>query len=127
MGYSAPDSAAIKIAMKGLAGGPNNDNIRIVDLMVTPTIAMGYSVDISSYGFSSITNVMAIAERDTIDPMQVINVGVKSRSTSAVVFNLTQGSTAVVTLLGINVLSGPPIVPATGLSNVTLHIRVEGT
>lgn len=122
-----PVENAVAITMKGIAGGTNNNNIRILDLLVTPTVAMGFSVDISSYGFSTITNVTAIAERDTTDPMLVPNVGVKTKSTSSIVFNLTQGNNATVVILGINVLSGSPIVAATGLNTITLHIRVEGT
>lgn len=118
--------SATNITMKGNAGGSNNDTIRILSLLVTPTVAMGYSLDISSYGFTSITNVQAIAERNTSVPMEVLNVGIKSVNTNAIVFNLTQGNNATVALLGINVLSGSPVVAANTLNNITLHVRVEG-
>lgn len=114
------------ITMKGNAGGNNNDTIRILSLLVTPTVAMGFSIDISSYGFTSISNVQAIAERDTTVPMEVINVAVRSKSVNAIVLNLTQGNNAVVALLGINVLSGSPVIAANNLSNITIHLRVEG-
>lgn len=127
MPLNNPAEGGAKIAMKGLAGGPNNDDIRILDLLVTPTVAMNFAIDISGYGFSSLTNVQVVAERDTTDPMSVPNVAIKSKSVNSIVVNITQGSIAVVTLLGVNVLSGPPIVPATNLQNITLHVRVEGT
>lgn len=122
-----PNESAIKIAMRGLAGGVNNDNIRILDLIVTPTVAMNFVVPITEHGFTTITNVMAIAERDTTDPVSVPNVAIKSKSKDAVAFNLTQGSALTATVLGINVVSGPPIVAATNLQSITLHIRIEGT
>lgn len=122
--YNPQDTT--KITMKGNAGGSNNDTIRILSLLVTPTVAMGFSVDISSYGFISITNIQAIAERDTLIPMETLNVSIKSHSTTSIVFNITQGNSAVVALLGINVLSGSPVVAATTLSNIMLHVRVEG-
>lgn len=121
-----PTDTGITTTLKGLAGGSGNNNIRILDLLVVPTIAMGFSIDISSYGFTSISNVAVVAERDTTDPMLVPNVGIKSKSTSAIVINITQGNNATVSILGINVLSGSPMVAATGLNTITLHLHVEG-
>jgi len=122
-----PTDTGITTTLKGLAGGASNNNIRVLDLLVVPTVAMGFSVDISSYGFTTISNVLVIAERDTTDPMLVPNVAIKSKSTSAIVINITQGNNAVVAILGINVLSGSPVVAATNLPTITLHVRVEGT
>lgn len=122
-----PTDTGITTTLKGLAGGAGNNNIRVLDLLVIPTVAMGFSVDISSYGFTSISNVAVVAERDTTDPMLVPNVGIKSKSTSAIVINITQGNNATVAILGINVLSGSPMVAATNLASITLHFRVEGS
>lgn len=116
----------ITTTLKGLAGGTSNNNIRILDLLVVPTVAMGFSIDISSYGFTSISNVNVIAEKDVTDPMLVPNVAIKSKSISAIVINITQGNNATVAILGINVLSGSPVVAATNLTAIILHVRVEG-
>ena len=122
-----PTDTGVTTTLKGLAGGASNNNIRVLDLLVVPTVAMGFSVDISSYGFTTISNVLVIAERDTTDPMLVPNVAIKSKSTSAIVINITQGNNATVAILGINVLSGSPVIAATNLTTITLHVRVEGT
>lgn len=122
-----PTDTGITTTLKGLAGGAGNNNIRILDLLLVPTVAMGLSIDISNYGFTSIANVSVIAEKDTTDPMLVPNVAIKSKSTSAIVVNITQGNNATVAILGINVLSGGPVIAATNLPTITLHVRVEGT
>lgn len=126
MPLNNPQESAIAIQMKGTAGGPQNNNIRIASGIYTPTQAMNNVIDISSFGFTAITDVIVTAERNTNDPMQVPNVAISSYNMNQLFVNITQGSTAVVTILNINVLSGPPIVAATNLNTIKLHVRIEG-
>lgn len=92
---------------------------------ITPSTSNGYSLDISSAAFSKIMSISAIAGRNTATATSVANVGVKSYTTTAVVFNSTEGNASLVNVLGSNVLLGP----STGFastSGLLLHVTVIG-
>lgn len=117
----------IEISMLGTAGSPTNKKIKIWSGAIVPAVAMGQVIDYTSAGFAGITNVSVIAQRDTTDPMLTPNVAIKGTpGLNSCTVNITQGNNATVTILGINVLSGGPIIAATGLSSTTLYCRVEG-
>lgn len=92
---------------------------------VSPSTASGYSIDISSAGFSSVTNVQIIAVRNTSTVTSSPNVSIKTISTSAIVVNVVEGNPTLVNILGSNVPLGLGQVFAntTGLS---LVVMVEG-
>ena len=94
--------------------------------LVTPTTGNGYSIDISSAGFSSIVNVQVIAVKNTATVTSAPNVSIKTVSTSAIVVNITEGSTNLVTLLSTSVLSGLPVIFA-NMSGLTLYVEVTGS
>lgn len=88
---------------------------------VSITNGSGQSIDISSAGFGTITSISVLAEKNaTTAP----NVSVKSYTTSAVVLNVKEENNAVVQILGINVLSGAPLIFATG--TVWAWVTIEG-
>lgn len=87
----------------------------------------GYSIDISSAGFTSILpgSISIVATRNTSTVTSVPNVAIKTISTTAIVVNITEANTATVSILGINVLSGMPNVFAS-TSGLSLEIAVRG-
>ncbi len=93
--------------------------------LVSPSTGNGYSVDISSAGFTSVTSVMAIGIKNTATATSTPQVAVKSVSTTAVVLNITEASASVVTILGISVLSGPASIFA-NTSGLTVYVEVTG-
>ncbi len=93
--------------------------------VVTPNTGNGYSVDISSAGFSAILSYQVIAIRNTGTVSSVPNVAIKTVSTTAIVVNIIEQSTNLVTLLGVSVLSGLPTVFAS-TSGLSLMVIVEG-
>jgi len=92
---------------------------------VTPSTGNGYSIDISSAGFSIISNYNVIAVKNTAVANSSANVSIKSVSTSAIVVNIVEGNPATVSILGINVLSGNPLTFA-DVTGLTLSVIVEG-
>ena len=91
--------------------------------VISPNTSNGYSIDISSAGFSNIISAVIVAEKNSASVYSIPNVSIKSRTTSAIVVNITEANSATTTILGITVLSGGPLVfaNATGLS---LHLLV---
>lgn len=94
---------------------------------VTPTSSSGYSIDISSAGFTTILpgSVSVIATRNTSAVTSVPNVAIKTISTTAIVVNVAEANTATVVILGINVLSGNPNVFA-NITGLSLEVTVRG-
>ena len=94
--------------------------------IITPTTSSGFSIDISSAGFTTISNIQIQVERNSTVVSDIPIVSIKSRTTSSIVVNLAQTNTATVSIAGINVLSGLPLIFATNLSNILLHVEVTG-
>ncbi len=92
---------------------------------VTPSTGNGYSIDISSAGFSNIVSVSVVGVKNTNSTYLSPQVSVKSKSTSAIVVNITEANAATVSILGINVLSGAPLVFA-NVTGLTLDVIVYG-
>ncbi len=91
---------------------------------VAVTSASGQTVDISSCGCSTILSIVATAEKNGTASTASPNVAIKSYSTSSVTLNFTEANGAVVSILGINVLSGLPLIFA---STTGLFVHVEVT
>ena len=114
-----------KITMKGTAGGPTNDTIRIYTKIfpLTGTAVGGYSLDISEAGFTMITSVQMSPINNTNSLLGVPIIAEKSRSTSAIVVNiLTINSQS---LLGL-VQVGTGLIFAANLAGMSIDLRVEG-
>lgn len=107
------------------ASGMINDPIKIWTDVVTPSTGNGYSIDISSAGFTSVlsANIIAIKNNGTANLSP--NVSIKSMTTSAIVINIVEGNAATVSILGINVLSGSPLTFA-NITGMTLSVEVKG-
>lgn len=86
--------------------------------MVTPSTGNGYSIDISSAGFSSILGIQIIAIKNTAAATNSPNVSIKSISTSTVVVNITEGLASIVLAVGAVIFAN-----VTGL---TLYVEVTG-
>lgn len=93
---------------------------------VTPTTGNGYSINISSAGFSTILGYQVIVNKNNSTANSSANVSVKSVSTSALVVNIVEGNASTTTILGINVLSGAPLDWA-NTTGMTLSVIVFGT
>lgn len=93
--------------------------------IVTPSTGNGYSIDISSAGFTSIISCNVIAIKNNSTANLSPNVAIKSISNTAIVVNVVEGNAATVSILGINVLSGSPMVFA-NVSGLTLSVEVTG-
>jgi len=93
--------------------------------IVTPSTSNGYSIDISSAGFSQILNAQVIAIRNTATVTSSPNVSIKSISTTAIVVNVTEGNALTQVIFGATVLLGVPLVFA-NVTGLTLQVCVEG-
>jgi hypothetical protein len=107
------------------ASGKVNQKVKIWSGNVSPSTSSGYSIDISSAGFSTILSVNVVAVRNTSSAAVSPNVSIKTKSTSAIVVNIVEDNPATVVILGINVLSGSPSVFAS-TSGLTLDVTVIG-
>lgn len=103
------------------ASGRIRQKMKIWGDTVTITNSNAQSISIASAGYTRITNIQAIAIKDATSAP---NVSIKSYTNSVVVLNVKEENNAVVQLLGINVLSGAPLIFATG--SIKVFIRVEG-
>lgn len=92
---------------------------------ITPTIASGQTVDISSAGFTKILSIQACSIRNTTTVTSVPNVAIKSYSTTSVSLNIIEGNGSVITLLGSGVLLGASNQFA-NTSGLTVFIKVDG-
>lgn len=93
--------------------------------VITPNTGNGYSVDISSAGFSNVMSVNAIAAKNTATTTSVPNISVKSYTTTAVVLNIIEGNSSLVSILGSGVLLGVSTQFA-NVSGLTVWVIVEG-
>lgn len=105
--------------------GKINRLIKVFSDTITPSTANGYSLDISSAGFNTVLSVNAIAVRNTATSTSVANVGVKTMSTTSIVFNSTEGNSSLINILGSNVLLGPSTAFA-ATSGLQLSVVVIG-
>jgi len=126
MPLSNPSAAdATTITMKGTAGGPQNNNIRIYSKIfaLSGSAANGYTLDITEAGFSAITSVQINPISNTTSLLAIPIVTEKSRSATAIVVNiLTVNSTQVTALL--QTVTG--LTFATNLTGMSIDLRVEG-
>lgn len=106
--------------------GPITERMKTWEQMITPSASNGFIVDISSADFDQITNVQITVGRNTTTPTSVPNISIKSITTTQLILNITQPNSTTVNILGINVLSGAAAQWATSISDITIHIKIEG-
>ncbi len=116
-----PISPAFYYDNTGIIAPPTKNWIKIV----TPSTSNGYSIDISSAGFSSIIGIKILTIKNNSTANLSSNVSVKTWTTSSVVVNIVEGNANTVSILGINVLSGAPLVFA-NVTGLTLSVEITG-
>jgi len=102
------------------------NQVRIWADTTTPTTGSGFSIDISSAGFSTIKSATVTAQNNTSSIGSMPIVVIKSVSTTAIVVNIMEQNSATTTILGITVLSGSPLQLASSTSGFLLNVKVEG-
>lgn len=107
------------------ASGVVNQAIKIWSDVVTPSTSSGYSIDISSAGFTTILSANVIAIRNTTSASTSPNVSIKSQSTTAIVVNVIEDNPSTIAILGISVLSGLPSIFA-NVTGLSLSVTVIG-
>lgn len=93
---------------------------------VQPTTATDYGIDISSAGFSEIKTVSIVPVKNTTAAADMPDVAIKTMTMTRIGINIRQANTAVVQILGINVLSGLPMIAPADVSSIQLIVRVTG-
>jgi len=96
------------------------------DTLCTPSSANGFSVSFSHVGFTVAPSVFILTERNTNTSTLVPNVSVQTKSTTGATFNITEGNSSLVTLLGSGVLLGVSTGFVAVPSALTLHIYARG-
>lgn len=105
------------------SSGLVNHALKVWQGIVSPNTGNGYSVDISSAGFTTVLNVQVQTAFNTSTASSMPLVAIKSYTTSAVVVNILQSNSTLVSLLGVNVVGLQFLQSTTG---VTLHLTVIG-
>jgi hypothetical protein len=103
------------------------NNVKIYADTVMPSSASGFSINISSAGFSTIKSVTITAQNNTASIASMPFVVIQSVSTSAIVCNILTQNNSTTTILGITVLSGSPMQLAASTTGMVLNVHIEGT
>lgn len=93
---------------------------------VVPTTANGFTVDISSAGFTDIKTVTVLPMKNTASANDMPTVAIKTLTNTSLSLNIRQGNNATVQIAGMSVLSGLPMIFPADVSGITLYIRVTG-
>lgn len=100
--------------------------LKQIFIKVTPTQANGGTVDISALGLTTIMTKQISAQRNNNNAYDVPQVAFKTVTPTSVSYSIVQGSNAVVSVLGVSVLSGPSTIFATDLANIEINIMITG-
>lgn len=93
---------------------------------VQPTTSNGYGIDISSAGFTQIKTVSIIPIKNTADANSMPDIAIKTMTNTMITVNIKQGNSSLVSVLGLNVLSGAAMLFPASVSDVQLIVRVTG-
>lgn len=107
------------------SSGQVTQALKIWSDIVTPSTSNGYSIDISSAGFTTVLSANVVAIRNTSSAATSPNVSIKTMSTTSITVNVVEDNSATVSILGIGVLSGLPSVFA-NVTGLTLSVMVIG-
>lgn len=116
------DTANIKTQYYNASGKINQPEKTWVGI-VTPTTASGFTVDISSAGFNTITSIQMQSANNTSSAVGVPLVSLKSYTTTQVVMNIIQSNNNTIASLLAPIIG---LVFATNLTGITIHILVTG-
>lgn len=107
-------------------GQLTGNQVKIWGDTVVPTTANGYTIDYSSAGFTTVKEITVTPQlnTNTIGSMPILVI--KSFTNTSCVVNILTQNNAVVSILGINVLSGAPLQFATSTSGMILHVEAKG-
>lgn len=98
---------------------------RIYTDTLTPNTGNGYVIDYTTAGFTSVSSVNVLAQRNTATATSVPNVAVKSFNNTQAVVNIIEGNGTLVTVLGLSVLSGASTQFADP-AGLKLHVQILG-
>ena len=126
IGFSFNNRTYYPISFFNHNGQFQTDGMKVYCDTLTPTTAVGQSIDISAAGFSSITTAQVIALRATGSADASPQVSINTITTTSLTVNITQANASLVTILGLNVLQGNGLLFATNLSGVKLYVMVLG-
>lgn len=104
-------------------GGALTNTMKTWVGIVTPNTASGYSIDISSAAFSTISDIQVQAVNNTGTVTSMPMVTIQSYTTSAVVISIITSNNSTIGSLLSPIIG---LVTASSLSGTTLHIRVDG-
>lgn len=99
--------------------------IKIFGDTVTPTSST-FSIDISAAGFTTVKSVAVTAQMNTATVAVMPIIVVKTVTATAIVVNILTQNNAVVSIVGVNVLSGAPLIFASSTSGMLLNVQVQG-
>lgn len=125
--YMSPTVFRTFMASMITYGTSRGTNVKIWDTVFTASTSSGQTVDISSAGFAAAPMVFATAERNTATATSCPQISLKTRSSTSLSFNLTEGSANLVTILGISVLAGPATIFSPTPSTILIHIFCIGS
>lgn len=99
--------------------------VNLVHITFTPTSANGGTYDLSSLGINTIVGHEVSIEKSVNSiATDVPNVATRSLTNTTYTYDIVQGSSSVVSVLGLSVLQGPAQIYATPLSNIKIHLKV---
>jgi len=102
------------------------NQIKIWGDTVVPTTSNGFSINYSTAGFTSIRKITITPQLNTSTVGSLPLAVIKDFNTTSCTVNILTQNNAVVSILGINVLSGAPLVLAPSVSGMILHVQVTG-
>lgn len=112
------------IAFYNSAGRVNQTVFKIWADIVTPTTGNGYSIDISSAGFTNILSVYIGSETNQNSTGSMRNVELKSFTTTSAVSNIALPNSTYISLLNLTLLGVPTFIGSG--TGTKLHITVIG-
>lgn len=107
-------------------GQMTGNTVKLWGDTVVPTTANGQTIDISSAGFSVVKDIQITAQLNTATVGSMPLAMIKTYSTTSISVNILTQNSSVVSILGINVLSGLPLQFAASTTGIILHVRVLG-
>lgn len=107
------------------SGQMQGNTVRIYADTVSPTSAT-YSIDISAVGYTGVLSCNVVASNNTSSIGSMPIAVIKTVSPTAIVVNILQSNTSLVSILGLNVLQGAGLQLASSVSGVVLYVNTTG-
>lgn len=126
IGFAYIGNSHLPIRVFRTAGEVPLGGTRIFADTIRATTGNGFSIDISSAGFSTIPRIQITATRNTGTAIAVVNVAAKSVSTTTIVVNIVEGNPNTVNILGNIVTLGAPTQFVATPSDVLLNVQAVG-